>query len=67
MRNSDCKKCRYYSRRTWSHYYIPRDYHPIGMTHAYGYCMLHEKRVRDIRKCDNGGVPRGQLELERHG
>lgn len=38
MRVRDCRKCKKYMRRVWSDYYIPRNYHPIGMSHAYAWC-----------------------------
>ena len=31
--------CRNFRERRWSQYYEPRDYHPIGMTHVYAYCV----------------------------
>lgn len=53
MKVKECEKCRYKKRHVWSTYYIPRDYHPIGMSHAYAYCALHQKRVRDVKKCEH--------------
>ena len=44
-----CKGCSYYARRTWTQKYYPSDYHAIGMTHAYGYCRLHQTRCSDIK------------------
>lgn len=51
MRVKDCERCRYKKRHVWSDYYIPKHYHPIGMSHAYAWCALHQKRVRDVKKC----------------
>lgn len=55
MKVKDCKKCPKCVRRVWSDYYVPRNYHPIGMSHAYAYCTLHKKRVLDVKKCNHGG------------
>jgi hypothetical protein len=52
MRVKDCEKCEHCQRRVWSQYYEPNNYHPIGMSHAYAYCTKHQKRVRDVKKCD---------------
>ena len=56
MKVKDCKKCPKCVRRTWKDYYVPRNYHPIGMTHAYAWCTLHKKRVRDVKNCVKGGT-----------
>jgi len=61
MRVRDCRKCKKYMRRVWSDYYIPRNYHPIGMSHAYAWCKKHQKRCREVRECEV--IPRGQLEI----
>jgi hypothetical protein len=52
MKVKDCEKCEHRQRRVWSQYYEPKDYHAIGMSHAYAYCTKHQKRVRDVKKCD---------------
>lgn len=52
MRVKDCERCTYCTRRTWSHYHKCRDYHPIGMTHAYAFCTKHDRRVSEVKKCD---------------
>lgn len=53
MKIKDCKNtCAFYERRRWAQYYEPANYHPIGFTHAYGYCRLHEKRCSQIPKCE---------------
>jgi len=62
MRASDCKKCPMYVRRVWSDYYVPKNYHPIGMSHAYAYCKLYKKRVLDVKKCARG-ASHGQTTL----
>ena len=64
MRVRECEKCFYYRRRTWSTYYIPKKYHPIGMTHAYGWCLRFKRRVLDVRKCEDGFAIKGQLPIE---
>lgn len=51
MRVKDCEKCEYCQRRTYSTYYEPTNYHPIGMTHAFAYCSFHQRKVRDVKKC----------------
>lgn len=62
MKVKDCKKCMKYMRKVWSKYYIPRDFHPIGMSHAYAWCKLHKKRCREVKECEV--IPRGQLEMK---
>ena len=61
MRVKDCRKCMKCVRRVWSEYYVPRNYHPIGMSHAYAWCKRHRKRCREVRDCEV--IPRGQLEM----
>ena len=51
MRVSYCAKCQYYERKTWSNYHIPKNYHPIGISHAYGYCKLYCMRCSEIKPC----------------
>ena len=50
MKVSICRKCRYFRERRWSHRYEPRDYHPIGMTHVYGYCAYMKKRCAEVKR-----------------
>lgn len=52
MKVKECKKCPHCERRVWSSYYEPKNYHPIGMSHAYAYCKKHKKRVLHVRSCD---------------
>ena len=52
MKVNDCKKCIFCKRKTWTHYYKPINYHPIGITHAYAYCEKHKKRVSKVNKCE---------------
>ena len=52
MRVKDCRSCPHCQRRVWSDYYTPKNYHPIGMSHAYAYCTKHRKRVTEVKKCD---------------
>ena len=56
MKISNCEKCEYFRHRTWSTYYKPKDYHPIGISHAYGYCKLYENRCGNIKnvRLNNG-------------
>lgn len=65
MKVKDCRKCKKYMRKVWSDYYIPRNYHPIGMSHAYAWCKKHQKRCREVRECEV--IPRGQLEMGNDG
>lgn len=48
----DCERCKYCERKVWSHYYVPNNYHPIGMSHAYAYCRKHKQRVSKVKKCE---------------
>jgi len=52
MKVSVCRKCRYFRERRWSARYEPRDYHPIGMTHVYGYCAFRMLRCADVKEKD---------------
>jgi hypothetical protein len=52
MKVKDCQGCRHKQRRTWSQYVKPNNFHAIGFTHAYAYCTKHQKRVRDVKKCN---------------
>jgi len=51
MRVKDCEKCKHCSRRSWVQYYKPKNYHAIGISHAYAYCGKHKKRVLEVKKC----------------
>ena len=53
MKVKVCQCCEFFKRRTYSTYYVPKNYHPIGMSHVYGYCSFHNKRVSDVKKCEN--------------
>lgn len=52
MKVKQCERCEKYERRVWSQYYEPRNYHPIGMSHAYGYCKHHQERCSNVKKCN---------------
>jgi len=52
MKVSICRKCRYFRERRWSHRYEPMGYHPIGMTHVYGYCLLRKARCMEVKNTD---------------
>ena len=56
MRVKDCKNCEYCQRRTWSHTHEPKNFHTIGMTHAYAYCEKHRKRVSEVVRCEEGAT-----------
>lgn len=56
MKVKDCKTCEFCERRTFSTYHTPKNYHPVGFSHAYAYCTLHQKRVSEIKKCQKGGA-----------
>lgn len=51
MYDNYCCKCKHYKRKRWVQYYEPKNYHPIGMTHCYGYCTKQKEKCRKIRKC----------------
>ncbi len=55
MKVKDCETCKHCQRRTWAQYHTPKNYHPIGFTHAYAYCTKHKRRVAEVRKCDEKG------------
>ena len=52
MRVRDCEQCSYYCRASWCEKYYPKNYHAIGMTHAYGYCKRFGKPCRRIKNCE---------------
>ena len=52
MKVRECQKCEHCKRRTWTQYYEPKNFHPIGFTHAYAYCEKHRKRVSAIKSCN---------------
>lgn len=52
MKVKDCEKCKHYQRKTWSTSYKPAGYHAIGVTHAYGYCLLHKCRCLKVKNCE---------------
>ena len=53
MRVKDCERlCDKHQRRTWSHKHYSAHYHAVGMTHAYAYCLKHQKRCREVKSCD---------------
>lgn len=52
MRVKDCEKCKHCKRRTWTQYHVPKGSHAVGFTHAYSFCEKHQKRVRDVYKCE---------------
>ena len=51
MRVKDCQNCKHCQRRTWHQYHVPKSSHPVGFTHAYYFCTKHQKRVREVKKC----------------
>lgn len=51
MRVKDCEKCKHYQRRKYSTYHEPKNYHPIGFSHVYAFCVKHKKRCRSVNKC----------------
>lgn len=51
MKVSRCEKCRHHERRRWMRQEFPANYHPIGMTHAYGYCKKHRQRCLKVKSC----------------
>lgn len=51
MKIETCKKCQHYQRRVWSASYKPNNYHLIGVSHAYGFCLKNQCRCLNIKKC----------------
>lgn len=51
MRVKDCEPCEHCERRRWVQYYEPKNFHPIGFTHAYSYCKKHGKRCSEVKTC----------------
>ena len=47
-----CKTCNCYKRRVWSSFYKPKNYHEIGVSHAYAWCTKHNKRCLEVKRCD---------------
>lgn len=60
MRVKDCEGCRHCERRTWVQRYKPADYHPIGYTHAYAFCKKHNKRVSEVKSCNENKTRGGE-------
>lgn len=48
MKVFECKKCVHCERRTWSSSYKPKDYHEIGVSHAYRFCNKYKKRCLEV-------------------
>lgn len=55
MKVRDCKKCTHYDRHRYSTYKKPKNYHPIGIPHVYGFCELLHKKCSEVKKseCDD--------------
>lgn len=51
MKVKECEQCKHYQRRKYSTYHEPKNYHPIGFSHVYAYCVKHKKRCRSVNKC----------------
>lgn len=49
MKVSECKKCIYSQRKSWSTSYKPKNYHCIGVSHVYCFCELLQKRCLDVK------------------
>lgn len=52
MKQKICERCAHYKRCKWSKAYKPTNYHAIGMTFAYGYCLKHKKRCLEVNRCE---------------
>jgi len=50
MKLSICKDCKFKERHVWSSYVCPNNYQPIGVSHAYGFCSLCDKRCLRVKK-----------------
>lgn len=53
MRVKDCIGCRHCERRVWSSSYKPANYHEIGVSHAYRYCLLNKLRCLEVKACSS--------------
>lgn len=51
MRVKDCQGCIYCKRYVWSHSYKPKDYHAIGMSHAFHWCEKYGMRCLEVPIC----------------
>ena len=51
MKVKMCEGCQYKERRVWAQYHEPKNYHPIGFSHAYAYCKKYGKRCADVKEC----------------
>ena len=51
MKVEYCRKCEHCEKRRYSTYYVPNNYHAIGMTHVYSFCKKHNKRALAVKKC----------------
>ncbi len=51
MHVKDCEKCEYCIRKVWSQVHMPKNYHAIGMSHAYHFCLKFNQRILSIKKC----------------
>ncbi len=56
MRVKNCRSCMYCKNKRRITRYKPSNYHAVGIVHVYAYCDKHQKRVLDIKKCDEGGA-----------
>lgn len=56
MHVKDCLECEHCIRRTWSQAYKPKNYHEIGFSHAYHFCLMYNQRILFIKKCALKGV-----------
>lgn len=52
MKVSKCENCRHYRRKMWTTSYKPAGYHRIGISHAYGFCALHNDRCLNVKNCE---------------
>lgn len=49
MRVRLCNGCIHKKDRTWSTSYQPANFHLIGMTHRYAYCVFAKKRCLEVK------------------
>lgn len=52
MRVKLCNQCPYKKEMRWTSSYQPANYHMIGMTHRYAYCLSAKKKCIDVLKSE---------------
>lgn len=52
MKVKNCDGCAYKKRKVWSHRHECRNYHDIGMSHAYAWCDKYMTRCSKVKGCE---------------